>query len=40
MIVKYRFPTHTLQSILDHGEDGWELVTIDGGILYFKRPKK
>ncbi len=24
----------------EYGEDGWELVSVDGNYAYFKRPKK
>ena len=32
--------SHALQQILNQwGEDGWELVTVENDVAYFKRPK-
>jgi hypothetical protein len=32
--------SHALQQILNQwGEDGWELVTVEENVAYFKRPK-
>ena len=33
--------SHALQQILNQwGEDGWELVTVENDVAYFKRPKQ
>ena len=32
--------SHALQQILNQwGDDGWELVTVENDVAYFKRPK-
>lgn len=33
--------SHALQQILNQwGDDGWELVTVENDVAYFKRPKQ
>jgi hypothetical protein len=36
---EYKIGTASMESLTQSGNDGWELVAIDRGIPYFKRPK-